>query len=281
MTRRPVFALAAAATLLLCSAASARDEPAAKGKGKPVPTEAERMAAAAKRFDRFDKDKNATLAGKEIPKRWLVAYDRNGDGKIGRKEFLKLQKRPAKLRHVHYMRDPVARARRTLTQFDRNKDGLVQRDEYPGSNSQFRQADRSKDNALSLRELLRRSEDELKDIRRRMKRPNRREFLDFFDIDRNRRIGPEEYDGNVAVFRKYDKNGDGTVTYYELYPEYAARDRRTAELTRPKAEDLNVVEAMDKNGDKRVSRKEWKGTDAAWRRLDRNRDGYISLGDAH
>jgi Ca2+-binding EF-hand superfamily protein len=244
-----------AAALALAACATCLPHAAAQEK-RPAPakkqTKQERVRAVHARFDRFDKDGNGLLEGKELPKNWLTAYDANDDGKVGKKEFTRLQMRPPKLRRLHHMRDPVARARWTLRQFDRNQDGKVEREEFPGSNAQFRQADRNRDDSLSQRELLRRASEELDDIRSRMKRPNRREFLDFFDIDRNRRITASEYDGPLRVFRKYDKNEDGEVGYYELYPEYAERDRRQQELYKPKPEDLNVVEAMDKNGDKRV-----------------------------
>ena len=75
--------------------------------------------------------------------------------------------------------------------------------------------------------------------------------------------------------------GDGVVTYDELYPERMRQRQEAAEAAKPKPQDLNVIAAMDTNEDGRVSRKEWKGTPAAWKRLDRNRDGYISVADKH
>ena len=111
-----------------------------------------------------------------------------------------------------------------------------------------------------------------------MKSPNRYDFLTIFDINGDRQVTKPEYDGPTRVFQKYDSNDDGTVSYYEIYP---SRMPANMEAMKPKPELRNVLKSMDTDMDGRVSRKEWKGSDAGWMRMDKNRDGWISGADAH
>jgi Ca2+-binding EF-hand superfamily protein len=178
------------------------------------------------------------------------------------------------------MRDPSARARFDIASFDRNKDGLIQVEEYPGDKTVFRGFDKNKDGALSLDEVAVMAEEEIADIRKKMKSPNRYEFLVLFDSDKDNNVGLDEYDGPMAEFRKYDKDGDGVVTYEELYPEKMMERMKKYEEMGPKPEDLTILETMDADKDGKVERKEFKGTEDAWKRLDRNGDGVVTLADA-
>jgi Ca2+-binding EF-hand superfamily protein len=59
----------------------------------------------------------------------------------------------------------------------------------------------------------------------------------------------------------------------------AERMRKEEEMG-PKPEDLTILETMDKNKDGKVTREEFKGTDDAFKRLDKNGDGVITIADA-
>ncbi len=253
----------------------------AQDAAKPAGTDAERIAESKSLFARADRNGDGTLREGELPKGWVERYDLDGDGRVARREFEEVIARPAKLRRPHPMRDPVPRAQDALRRYDANKDGLLQREEYPGDDQKFRGADRDRDGTLSAAELRGMAEDEIADIRKKMRRPNRYEFLVLFDLNGDSRVGADEFDGSSADFRKYDTDGDGTVTYAELYPERMGNMARNAEAMRPKPQDLDVLATMDANQDGRVTRAEFKGTDAAWRRLDRNGDNVLTVADAH
>ncbi len=226
------------------------------------------------RFAKVDKNRDGALRGAELPEKWVDRFDRNGDEKITKREFMVVMTRPEGLRRLFVLRDTRARARNSLN-FDQDKNGVVSEEEYPGDRNVFRKADRDRDGSLEWKELLRLADSELDDIRKRMKNPTRYEMMNLFDLNYDRKVTSNEYDGPTKAFKKYDTNNDGTVGYYEVYP-----DRMEREMPKPKPEDLNVLKAMDQNDDGRVSRKEWKGTASAWRRLDRNDDGWITLADA-
>ena len=177
------------ALALLTASALAGDEP--KQDGKPAPddrTKGEIAADAQTQFARADGNGDGYLKGDEIVKGWIERYDLDADGRISRSEFLEISTRPVKLRHPTPMRDPVARVRLDMASFDKNKDGSIQKDEYPGDQVKFRAYDRNKDGALSQSEVLTMAEDEIADIRKKMKNPSRYEFLVLFDSDKDNNV---------------------------------------------------------------------------------------------
>jgi len=267
--------------LVLVAVPTVSNTAIAQEKGKPAKdsrTPEERRAAAEKLFKKLDKNRNNSLSVDELPsaKPWLDRFDRNGDDVIRKKEMLTVIGRGPGLDRLFIVRDERARANNALSQFDQDKNGTVSAMEYPGNKNSFKRADRNKNDELEWKELIRMAADELDAIRKKMKSPSRYEFLIIFDLNGDRKISANEYDGPARTFRKFDTNSDGTVGYYELYPD------RMMEMTKrkPAAEDMNIVGALDKNEDRRVSREEFNGTPAAWRRLDRNRDGWITSADA-
>ena len=231
-------------------------------------------------FARMDKNRNNVLKGDELPEKqaihWLNRFDRNGDDEIRKTEYMEIVDRGPGLDRLFITRDTRARVNDAMRQFDRDQDGVVTAEEYPGNKNVFKKADRNKNDQLDRKELARLANAELDDIRKKMKSPSRYEFLTIFDLNRDNQVTANEYDGPARAFRKFDENGDGTVGYYEIYPERMM----DMEARKPEPQNMNVVTALDANDDGRVSREEFKGTPAAWKRLDRNNDGWITSADA-
>jgi Ca2+-binding EF-hand superfamily protein len=187
-----------------------------------------------------------------------------------------------------------AEARRTqfLSNFDANKDGKIQRKEYAGADGDkvFRDFDRERDGALDEREVLSLCKDQLEDLDRSRRHPTRYNFLVLYDLDEDRRVSRDEYGflrGPASTFNSYDDDGDGIVTYEELYNIRTSKDKRyrgkagegegMAEAPPPEKKD--VWGLYDKNHDGRVTAEEFGGAEAVFRRLDRNRDGSLTAAD--
>ena len=97
-----------------------------------------------------------------------------------------------------------------------------------------------------------------------------RSGMRFAGMDRNHDgvITRAEWRGNDRSFRNHDWNGDGVLSG----PEVAAGE------SRPEPEDLDrsVFGHLDRNDDGRLSRDEWSGSDASWRAMDLDHDGYVT-----
>ena len=282
MNSKGVAFLLVSVAVLAASRGASADDDASEKKAAAADTKVmdDKRDAAAKaavdQFTRADKNSDGSLKGAELPDAWGERFDRNGDGAVTKTEFTEIMARPAKLRRLHPMRDARARAADSTRSFDADKNGLVDRKEYPGADGVFRKADRNKDDTLQPGEMLGLAEDEIEDIRKSMRDPNRYEFLVIFDVDKDNNVSADEYDGSAAVFRKFDDDKDGVVTYYELYPE------RMMKMDKEKAaepEDKSAIESLDTDKDGKVARAEFKGSDAAWARMDKNGDGLLTGAD--
>jgi Ca2+-binding EF-hand superfamily protein len=280
---RAVLVIAGAAATCLAARSAFADDADEKerkmadqaAKAQEVSKE-EQAKLAAEQFARLDKNADGYLRAAELPEGALDRFDRDGDGTISKSEYVEVSSRPAGARRLHRMRDARARAADALRTFDADKNGSVERKEYPGTDGAFRKADRNKDAALSPQELLALAEDELEDIRKTMRNPGRYDFLVCFDLNSDNRVTADEFDGNVVAFRKFDTDKDGTVTYDELFPERMAR---MEDQPKPKIEDRSAIELFDADKDGKVTREEYKGGDAAWVRLDKNGDGVLTTAD--
>ena len=82
---------------------------------------------------------------------------------------------------------------------DRNRDGIVSREEWPGNDRSFRRQDRNGDGFLSREEVNQGGRAD-------------RDF-DFIDFDGNGRVSRDEW---IRAFNQFDLDGDGALTEGEL-----------------------------------------------------------------
>jgi Ca2+-binding EF-hand superfamily protein len=153
---------------------------------------------------------------------------------------------------------------------DRNRDGVITRREWRGSDQSFRVHDWNGDGVLSGNEVrvgasrpMTSDEDY---------RPNRQAtFYDwtqvgFRNLDANSdgRITRNEWRYDLESFRRADANGDDVLSRGEFLNGDTDVDRE------------DRFDYLDANNDGRIDRTEWHSSADAFRWLDRNHDGVLS-----
>lgn len=143
-------------------------------------------------------------------------------------------------------------------ELDRNGDGFVTLQEWPLEPAKFKVVDRDHDGRLSQRELTTPN----------VPREIRRDRFGELDIDRDGRLSRGERRRGGTGLDSLDRNRDGFITRHE-YVENTFDARATPQ-------DQRRFEALDRDRDNRLSRREWTGAGSRFDQLDVNRDGVIS-----
>jgi Ca2+-binding EF-hand superfamily protein len=151
-----------------------------------------------------------------------------------------------------------------FAEMDANRDGMITRDEWRGSDRSFAVHDWNGDGRLSGNE-----------VRIGSTWPSRagspEEFNDWsqarfnwLDTNRDNRVTRAEWRYDREDFFRVDRNGDGVITWREFQVGTDDDDRgdRFADL--------------DMNNNNRIERNEWHASQSTFTWLDRNRDGMLS-----
>ena len=178
------------------------------------------------------------------------------------------------------------RAPMRFAALDVNKDGVITRREWNGSDRSFEVHDWNQDGILSGEEVRPGAS----------RRPNDdqptgstgRYYDDwtpqgFLALDRNRdnRISRAEWQSDVESFRRADANRDGVLTRPEFLGEDATDANSGARADRDdRIDDRDVTrdrfDSLDTNNDGHISRAEWPGTAERFAVLDVNRDSVVT-----
>ena len=239
--------------------------------------------------------------GGEMRKR-LKEMDADGDGRVTREEW---KGEPAGFERFDRNKDGVLDAKdggagmgggrpkldgeavkQRWQKMDRDADGKVSREEYTGD-FEFERLDLDKDGFLT--------EADLKGLMAaggggRPGGPGGPggpgaagagpELLRRFDHDHDGQVTREQFPGGDEQFAKLDKNGDGVLTADDFPAPPAAPPAPAPGSSAPAgaapSAPAGKLAALDKDGDGRLCRPEWLGSDEEWRALDKNTDGWLT-----
>ena len=261
----------------------------------------------------WDTNGDGVLTPDEFPdKATFKKADRNADGKVTRDEvaiFLGLvkppkqdagtkeqgkkppKKAPEKKKTETNTDGGVMRAPRTIPErvaaffrrLDTNKNKLVERKEAPAVNAAlWKRFDKNKDDAFSVKEATRYFKFTIAQAK---KNPNRNNFFDLFDRNRDKKVTRREYDGPSAFFKSYDHNKNYAVTLEELNmgPNAGKRNMRQMEKDNSfmadgptQAPKRTLLDRYDADKDGRITLEELNGAEALMMRLDKNGDGVLT-----
>lgn len=198
----------------------------------------------------------------------FAELDRNNDGVLTRSEWRADafsfgradRNNDNRVTVDEYVNSPIAGSTDTRFQtLDRNRNGVVNRNEWVGESLPFDVVDRNRDNRITADEYVNQPAGG---------EPERR----FAVLDRNRNgvVNRGEWRGETMNFDAVDRNGDNRVTLEE-YVGMANYGSGTG------SSDLETrFVQFDRNRDGVLSRSEWRDT-TDFRRADRNNNGMVTL----
>ena len=229
-------------------------------------------------------------------KEFLRRYDKNRDGKITQSEwtgpavqFVRMDATGDRvlesweIRLAHLM--TPAQISGFVAERDKDKTGGLSTAELPASATAFGNWDGNGDRQISVGELAaaiksmhtadrrpmdaeaRRAAAQARAANQRPRQVETREsrIRRLWDVDGDGRISRSEFQGSDALWERLDEDGDGFVLPAEI----------TATQSQVRTSLSSRLGGMDKDGDGRISRAEFPGTDETFRQMDRDGDGYL------
>ena len=153
---------------------------------------------------------------------------------------------------------------------DQNRDGVIARSEWRGSDRSFRTHDWNGDGVLSGDEVRvgaareQADEDDYDQARQPEFRNWTNRGFENLDHNNNGRIERSEWHFGREAFIRADRNADGSLTRPEFLGEDVDIDRE------------DRFQYLDANNDNRIQQSEWHGSRETFQWLDRNSDDVLS-----
>ncbi len=253
----------------------------------------------------WDTDKDGKVTKEEYKGKIPFDYaDRNKDGVISMEDLRGGGKGiPGMPGMPGEGMNPEAMAAR-FKEADKNGDGKVTKDEFPGPAERFAMLDKDGDGAVTQEEMT---------AAMRAGGPGGpgekggKRLFQRFDKNGDGKVARDEFPGGDAAFQGMDKNGDGFLTTDEVEAMAGKKPGKGGEPGKPGQPGQpgapttpdgmpmpggdgvahpppggfgGLFAALDRDHDGRLSRAEFPGGDDEWRKLDRDGNGWITPDEA-
>jgi len=146
-----------------------------------------------------------------------------------------------------------------IQRFDKDGDGTVSKEEFPGPQDRFTKLDSNGDGVIDAGEAP---------TGRPHHGKGRGNIIHKFDKNGDGQVSRDEFPGPDECFASLDTNGDGNIDATEA----AQTPGRPCPQWKRGG---NFIQKFDKDGDGKVSKDEFPGPEERFTRLDSNGDGYI------
>lgn len=239
-----------------------KDPPGADPKKKP-PMRKRREFRGLESFGDYDLEHEGRFDRKEFSAYLFAMCDRNNDEQLDIEE---LQNIPVPDKKGG-LRDGLAR--RALKDLDKDGDRFLSAEEWLLPEEIFQAFDDNGDGFVSKDELI---QDQLERAGGLVGWTSADEIMTRMDANKDGKLSKEEWQGTKALWDRLGPSKEGFVTKEQL-------ERHLAYLQGILLAANDFVQRYDKNGDRRVTREEFGGSDAVFDRCDTNHDGILSAED--
>ena len=156
-----------------------------------------------------DTDNDGKLSKEEFPgsDKAFDYLDKNRDGYIDKSEALKARKDLSTKEEKGF-----------FSKNDKDHDGKLSKDEFPGSDEAFDHLDKNRDGHIDKAEAL--------EARKDASTRGKKDYFNENDKDHDGKLSKEEFSGSAKAFNYIDKNRDGYIDKDEVREARKARMKK-------------------------------------------------------